>query len=138
MVRAMKVDGTCYCGYLTFSAEVDPGSVEVCHCTDCQILSSSAFRIIVPAIEGSLKLLSGEPTIYVKTAESGNRRNLAFCPKCGTAIYSAPADSNSHYFGLRVGALRQRKELEPRLQYWRRSALPWLGHVTELDGFDAE
>ena len=134
----MKVDGACHCGYLTFKAEVDPATVIVCHCTDCQILSGSAFRIVVPAIAGSFSFLTGVPTIYVKAAESGNRRNQAFCPKCGTAIYSSPADGQSQYFGLRVGALRQRLELAPGKQAWRRSALPWLGHVTELHGFDAE
>ncbi len=134
----MKVDGACHCGYLTFEADIDPATVIVCHCNDCQVMSSSAFRIVVPAIAGSFKLLSGEPTIYVKTAESGNQRNQAFCPRCGTAIYSAPADEGSQYVGLRVGALRQRQELEPREQYWTRSARPWLAHVTELDGSDTE
>ena len=134
----MKVDGICHCGYLTFEAEVDPASVIVCHCDDCQVMSSSAFRIVVPAIEGSFKLLSGEPTIYVKIADSGNWRNQAFCSKCGTHIYSSPADPRSQYFGLRVGALRQRKVLQPKEQCWTRSALPWLAHVTDLDGTATE
>ncbi len=134
----MRVDGSCFCGNLTFEAEVDPTTVILCHCTDCQFLSSSAFRIIVPAIEGSFRLLSGRPTIYVKTAESGNRRNLAFCSTCGTAIYSAPADGNSHYFGLRVGALRQRRDLIPHAQEWRRSALPWVDHIDQLAMHDTE
>jgi hypothetical protein len=85
-----------------------------------------------PAIEGSFRLLDGQPTIYVKTAESSNRRNLAFCPRCGTAIYSAPPDANSHYFGLRVGALRQRRDLIPHTQEWRRSALPWVDHLKQM------
>ena len=134
----MKVDGSCYCGHLTFEAEVDPATVILCHCTDCQVLSSSAFRIIVPAIDGSFRLLSGSPTIYVKTAESGRRRNQAFCPTCGTAIYSAPADGDSQYFGLRVGALRQRRGLIPRAQEWRRSVLPWVDHIEQLAMHDTE
>ena len=134
----MKVDGACYCGYLTFEAEIDPASVLICHCNDCQIFTSSAFRIVVPALPGTFRMLTGEPTIFVKTAESGNRRNQAFCPKCGTAIYAAPADNESQFFGLRVGALSQRHELEPKEQVWRRSALPWLAHVTELGGAETE
>jgi hypothetical protein len=134
----MKVDGSCYCGHLTFEAEVDPATVILCHCVDCQILSSSAFRIIVPAKDGSFRLLSGSPTIYVKTAESGHRRNLAFCSACGTAIYSAPADGDSQYFGLRVGALGQRRDLVPHAQEWRRSALPWVDHIAQFGGRDTE
>jgi hypothetical protein len=134
----MKVDGSCFCGYLTFEAEIDPDNVIICHCNDCQILTSSAFRIVVPAVPGSFKMLTGVPTIYIKTAESGNRRSQAFCPKCGTPIYAAPADTVSQFFGLRVGALRQRHDLEPKEQVWRRSALPWLAHVTDLAGCDTE
>ena len=70
MLATMKVDGSCYCGAITFEAEVDPAKVELCHCADCQRLSSSAFRIVVPAVLGSFRLLSGAPTIYVKTADN--------------------------------------------------------------------
>ena len=134
----MKVDGSCFCGYLTFEAEIDPRDVLLCHCNDCQTMTSSAFRIVVPAEPGTFRLLTGTPTIYVKIADSGNHRKQAFCPKCGTAIYAAPADDASQFFGLRVGALKQRKQLEPKAQVWLRSALPWFAHVTELGGYETE
>jgi hypothetical protein len=41
----MKVSGRCYCGQISFEAEIQPDKVRVCHCTDCQTLSGSAFRI---------------------------------------------------------------------------------------------
>ena len=44
---AMKVDGRCLCGYLAYEAEVDPDSTLICNCTDCQVLSGSAFRVTV-------------------------------------------------------------------------------------------
>ena len=138
MVTAMKVDGTCYCGYLTFEAEVDPDTVELCHCSDCQVLSGSAFRIVVPATAGSFRLLSGEPATFVKTAESGNRRSQAFCPKCGTSIFSRPADGKEGYFGLRTGCLRQRHELVPAAQIWRRSSLPWVDHIGDIPMHETE
>jgi len=40
----MKVSGRCYCGQISFEAEIQPDKVRVCHCTDCQTLSGSAFR----------------------------------------------------------------------------------------------
>jgi hypothetical protein len=134
----MKVDGHCHCGYLAFEADVDPDTVEICHCRDCQTLSGSAFSVVVPAISGTFKLLSGEPSIYVKTADSGNKRRQAFCPRCGTRIYSAPADAASSFFGLRVGTLAQRDQLVPRKQYWMRSAQAWVGTIGELPGEDCE
>ena len=40
----MKIDGGYHCGYITYEAEADPEKVGICHCTDCQTLSGSAFR----------------------------------------------------------------------------------------------
>jgi len=44
----MKIDGGCLCGHITYEAEIDPAQVSICHCTDCQTLSGSAFRIGAP------------------------------------------------------------------------------------------
>jgi len=44
----MKVNGSCHCGEIIFKAEVSEEAV-VCHCSDCQVLSGSAFRVNVKA-----------------------------------------------------------------------------------------
>lgn len=45
----MHIEGACHCGRISFTAEVDPSRVTVCHCTDCQVLSGAPFRAVVPA-----------------------------------------------------------------------------------------
>ena len=87
----MKIDGGCHCGSITYAAEINPERVSVCHCTDCQTGSGSAFRTNVPCEKNSFRLLTGEPRIYVKTAESGNRRAQGFCADCGTPLFSTTA-----------------------------------------------
>jgi hypothetical protein len=95
----MKIDGECHCGYIAYEAEVDPEQTAICHCTDCQTLSGSAFRTVVPAPDHSFRILSGEPAIYVKTGESGAKRPQGFCPRCGSPIYStAVGDGPKSYF----------------------------------------
>jgi hypothetical protein len=121
----MKIDGACHCGAITYEAEIDPAGVRLCHCADCQTLSGSAFRVVVSAADGSFTLLSGQPKIYIKTAESGAQRAQAFCPDCGTAIYATSGGDGPKKYGLRVGTIRQRAELRPARQYWCRSALDW-------------
>lgn len=128
----MRVQGGCHCGYLRYEAEIDPDEVGVCHCTDCQTLTGTAFSVYVPAPVEGFRLLGAQPKIYVKTAESGNKRAQAFCPECGTRIYAAAA-VDPKVFNLRVGTLLQRAALPPRRQLWCRSALGWvmnLGAVT--------
>ena len=120
----MKVDGSCHCERIRFEAEVDPSTVVICHCTDCQTLSGSPFRTVVPTKKGTFTLLSGTPKSYVKVAESGNQRELAFCADCGAPVYSA-LPGNLDYAVLRVGTIRQRDQLPPNDQYWFRSAQRW-------------
>jgi len=119
----MKITGGCHCGAITYEAEIDAKMVVVCHCTDCQTLSGSAFRVVVPAKREGFKL-TGEPKIYVKTGESGRKRTQAFCSNCGTPMYSADV-TNPQVFNIRVGTVRQRADLQPKVQIWCRSALSW-------------
>jgi hypothetical protein len=104
----MKVDGRCHCGRITFEAEVDPAKVLICHCTDCQSLAGSAFRTVVRVPPEAFRLLSGQPKLYVKQADSGNRLAMAFCGECGSPIYGAHAGDDPKFYGIRVAALRQR------------------------------
>ncbi len=128
----MHVDGSCHCGFIKYEAEIDPDGVGLCHCTDCQVLSGSAYRVVVQAPKAGFRLLGGQPKIYIKTtAESGNKRAMAFCPECGAAIYAAMAGDDPSLYGLRVGTLRQRTQLKPSRQIWCQSKLDW---VPELPG----
>lgn len=125
----MRITGECHCGELAFEAELDPEKVGICHCTDCQVTSASAFRTIAMVDAAGFRLTRGKPKTYVKTADSGNQRALTFCGTCGTALYSATTDPEPAVFNLRAGIIDQRQDLPPRYEIWCRSALPWLGPV---------
>jgi hypothetical protein len=131
----MKIDGSCHCGYITYEAEIDPERVVICHCTDCQTLSGSAFRTVAMSREGTFVLRSGTPKLYVKTAESGAGREQAFCPECGSPIYSTSVGDGPKIHGIRVGTISQRDELIPTRQVWTRSEQHWvddLGSVPKV------
>jgi hypothetical protein len=121
----MRIDGRCHCGAITYEAEVDPAQATICHCTDCQMLTGSAYRANVPAPAATFVLRSGTPKTYVKTtAESGAKRLHAFCPDCGSPVYSCDVIAPKSY-SLRLGCIAQRAELVPTRRIWARSALPW-------------
>ena len=84
----MKVDGGCFCQSVRYEAVVDSESVAICHCTDCQTHSGTAYGVVVGILEEEFHLLSGELKIYEKVADSGTVRALAFCPECGTRLYA--------------------------------------------------
>ncbi|HEX9811792.1 MAG TPA: GFA family protein [Burkholderiales bacterium] len=133
----MKIDGGCHCGYVAYEAVIDTEEVGICHCTDCQTLSGSAFRTYVLATKDAFRILAGQPKIYVKTAVSGAKRVQAFCPECGTPIYSA-APTDPKIFSIRAGTARQRNDLVPKRQIWSRSAQSWIMALASVDRFDEQ
>jgi len=128
----MHVDGSCHCGNITYEAEIDPSAVSICHCSDCQQLTGTAYRVNVRVRKQDLTLRGGKPKMYVKTAESGNKRAHAFCPECGTPLFSTSTDADPQTYGLRVGTMRQRAQLPPQKQGWCRSAMPWSMNIDAL------
>ena len=134
----MDVTGSCHCKAITFRASVDPAKVNVCHCSDCQTLSGSPYRVSVPANAADFKLLSGKPRVYVKTAESGSKRAQAFCGECGAPIYATSPDPNPPVYMLRLGAVDQRASLPPQRQIWCRSALPWSASLGGVPGSERQ
>ena len=127
----MKIDGVCSCGAIKIEGEADPEKTQVCHCTDCQTSTGTAFRVSIP-VPGTTFKMTGQPNIYVKTtADSGKPRVQAFCGTCASPIYSTTlGEGVQPSYTVRVGILRQRDQLAPRRQQWWRSARPW---VTGLD-----
>lgn len=133
----MKVEGRCHCGAIAYEAEVEPGTVVICNCADCQMQSGSAFRANIPARASDFRITRGTPRTYLKTADSGARRTHAFCGNCGGPIYACAAE-NPQSYSLRVGALTQRYELgAPTRQIWTKRRLPWMPPIegaTEVQG----
>lgn len=133
----MKVDGACFCGHVTYEAEVDPEAVAICHCTDCQTHSATAYGVVVGVVDGQFRLLSGTLKVFDKTADSGTVRALAFCPECGTRIHATTVGEGSPFFGLRLGTVRQRDRFKPSMQVFCRSAQDWVQDLTSVPRFDA-
>lgn len=130
----MKVNGSCHCGAITYKAEVDPDRVRICNCTDCQVLTGSAFRVSVPAAAQTFRILTGRPSVYVKTADSGTKRRHSFCPTCGAPVAACADSDDPPSYSLRVGCLAQKARLPPRQRIWCKSGLAWAQNVGSIPG----
>ncbi len=133
----MKIDGRCHCGFIAYRAETDPESAAICHCTDCQTHSATAYGVVAGVVEERFRLRTGTLKFFNKTADSGTIRALAFCPECGTRIYAKTVGEGSTFFGLRVGTIRQREQLTPKVQAFYRSAQAWVADLSAIPTFEA-
>jgi hypothetical protein len=134
----MKIDGQCHCGEVRFEAEIDPAHVSICHCTDCQTLTGSPFRVSVPTPRANIRLAGAPPKIYAKLGDSGRKRLQYFCPQCGTPLFATGEGEDAEVWGIRWGSIRQRRELAPQRQIWCRSAVPWFETIRRLPRHETE
>lgn len=130
----MKIDGRCHCGLVTFEAEIDPEQVSICHCTDCQTLTGSPYRVTVLCSREQIRLTGNTPRIYTKVGDNGGKRPQHFCPDCGSPLFTSGEDDGPLDWGIRWGSIRQRDKLKPRRQIWCRSAAPWINDLAKLPG----
>ena len=126
----MKITGGCHCGNINYSAEIDSSKVILCHCTDCQKMSGSAYRGVVITTDETFQM-TGAIKDYIKdTANSGNPRAQSFCPNCGTHIYATSIgempEGIPRVYNLRLGTVQQRDELRPTIEIWSSSRQSWV------------
>jgi hypothetical protein len=66
-----ELNGGCLCGAVRYTANAEPEFVGLCHCTDCQKHTGSAFAIMVRLPKTALQL-QGTVKTFSKPGDSGN------------------------------------------------------------------
>lgn len=59
----LTATGRCLCGAVSYACEVDTSSVMICHCAECQVMGSTAYRIGAFLVGDQISL-SGEVRDY--------------------------------------------------------------------------
>ncbi len=116
--------GGCLCGKLRFTLKEDPQMMAVCHCTDCQKQTSSAFSVVAIAAEQAVTVV-GSSKVYEKLGDSGQPVQRHFCPDCGTTVFTK-ADVMPGATILKGGAFDDTSWLKPTLHIFCDSAQNWV------------
>jgi hypothetical protein len=124
----MEITGGCLCGAVRYTADADPTSATVCHCTDCQKFTGSAFAALVLVSKEALAL-SGTLKTFSSRGGSGNPILRHFCPECGSSIAEEPG-ARPGVLVLNVGTFDDPAVAKPGREIFRDAALPWV----HLDG----
>ena len=62
----MRITGGCFCKKIRYTATIDPKTVTICHCTDCQINPGTTYGVVVGVINEEFILEDGELTYFEK------------------------------------------------------------------------
>ena len=118
------VTGGCLCGQVRYTADAEPVFAGVCHCTDCQKETGSAFNIVVALPQAALSI-EGPAKTYTQKGDSGQDVVRRLCPNCGSTITSEPAAMAGTSI-LRVGTLDDPSWVKPTMEIYCDSKQRWV------------
>lgn len=120
----MTINGSCLCGQVHFTIEGNPVGSRMCWCRDCQRIASGSATVNVLFPEEAVHF-TGEISKFEMIADSGNKVERGFCPKCGSQMYSATIEPKDMPMRIRAGTLDDPELMAPQAIIWTSSAPAW-------------
>jgi hypothetical protein len=102
----------------------EPVFLTMCHCSECQRQSGSAFGMSMRVRRADIALTKGELKRFVRIADNGNPVGLCFCADCGCRIWHEPVEAG--FVHIKPGTLDDTSLLQPRYESWTKRKHPWL------------
>lgn len=124
-----KVSGRCLCGGVTYSSDDEPLAQMLCHCTNCQRQTGTAFSVVIAVPTASFHV-EGDTLSSFETPSDEHEQPTTrhFCSGCGSPIYSSVEEMPDMLF-VKAGTLDDASWLEPTMEIWTRSTLPWAPRI---------
>ncbi|KXH25412.1 glutathione-dependent formaldehyde-activating enzyme [Colletotrichum nymphaeae SA-01] len=152
----MGLKGSCMCKAIKYENTEDPQVTALCHCTDCQKWSGSAFTSNAVVPRTSFKVTQGtkgspgpmifpkyalnpdhlgEPKFYDITGDSGKNNRHFFCSNCGSSLYTE-LDLMADVTCIKAGGLDEGKaslEGKPAVEFYCKDRVSYLVDVKGAD-----
>ena len=127
-------EGGCLCGAVRYKSSAAPLICAHCHCEDCRRTSGTGHgsHLAVPAEAFSI---TGEVKFYDRPADSGHIVSRAFCPNCGSAVYSGNREMGTFVF-IRASSLDDLEVFKPMAVVYTKRAASWDRQDPTLPSFE--
>jgi hypothetical protein len=132
----LPLTGGCQCGALRYEVRQAPLSLYVCHCTECQRQSGSAFGLSLLVARDAIAV-SGTAKRWRRRLDSGYAIECVFCPECGTRLWHEP-ERNPAGAVVKPGTLDDTRWLGPVGHIWTKSVQPWFEIPADTVNYDAQ
>jgi hypothetical protein len=119
------ITGRCLCGNVSYSVDAEPVAQGVCHCTDCQRQTGTAFSVVVGVPRDALTTEGDTLASFTTLGDAtGTETERKFCSNCGSPLFSLSGAMPAVAF-LKAGSLDDASWVEPGAEVWTRSAQSW-------------
>lgn len=117
--------GGCLCAAVRYEITAAPIALFCCHCTECQRTSGSSFVLALRVPYGGVRVTRGEAELFVRPEPDGQKRNVARCSACLSALWSKALSSPEHHT-VYAGTLDDSSSLRPVAHIWTQDMQPWI------------
>jgi hypothetical protein len=115
---------TCSCGQLSAVCTGEPRSVSLCHCSECQRRTGSAFGIAVFFGRENVKT-AGQFQTFTRASDSGHAVTFHFCPNCGASVFWEPSRKKDE-IAVAYGAFADQDFPPPSKEVYVELRHPWV------------
>lgn len=117
-------DAACACGQLSVRCVGEPDSVTLCHCSQCQRRTGSAFGVAA-FFARQVVTVNGKAANFTRQSESGFSVAFHFCEACGSTVYWEPMRKPEH-IAVAVGCFSDPGFPAPSKSVFEEHQHPWL------------
>jgi hypothetical protein len=114
----------CCCGSLRAEVAGEPTLSGVCHCTECQRRTGSAFGVGTYFPKEAVRL-EGPSRAYQRGSDSGRKIESHFCPECGSTVFWY-SENFPDLIGIAFGAFADPSMPWPMVSVWEATQHPWI------------
>lgn len=118
-------EGRCQCGQVRYRVAGETVAFFVCHCSECQRQSASAFGMALWLRNFSKEVLEGELRQWTRATPLGRHLLGEFCPRCGTRVFHQMTDQ-VETMSIKPGTLDPAPDLDPVAHIWTSRARSWV------------
>ena len=129
------ITGGCLCGEIRYECQGEPVVSFICHCTDCQQFTGSVFAAALFFPRESFRIVSGTPTKFAVTAESGKKVEREFCGNCGASLFEV-LEKLPDLISVAAGSLDDKAVFKPARHIWTKSQVPTIQVNDDLPKFE--
>jgi len=119
----MTISGGCLCGAVRYSIDAEPLGTRACWCRTCQAIGAGSATVNVFFPSEAISV-DGALMTYRSHADSGHTVAHAFCPVCGTPLFTQ-SETGHEVKGVRAGTLDNPEIGKPQWNLWVSQAPSW-------------
>lgn len=129
-------EGGCLCGSVRYRVKGQPARVSVCHCTDCQRRTGSAFAVVAHFNDENVEMTGGPLSFHeYRSNESHRWIRLQFCPRCGSTV-TLTAEQSPGVRTVSGGTFDNPGWFTIERHVWTRSAVRWMAYPPGIATFE--